>query len=219
MRQIVTAALLFLSLAGAAQTKKIAFKSHSGSDENFRIALANDLFDMDNSNFGLPPNKEIYTKRLDSVFYISDSVTVVALTHFVTYFSGDNRNPQRLSSTKDTLYHHALFGNKHSLDSIRSVLKSSGEYQYHSENAVFVGYDNKKKKNKKHSELVPVLPSSGADQSTSLQEQPVSEAPVFPLDKQALLMLSLVLVLSLAAGLIAWKYSSNRSKNLLLAGN
>ncbi|MBK8953484.1 MAG: hypothetical protein IPM85_15695 [Chitinophagaceae bacterium] len=42
-----------------AQTKKIAFKSHSGSAENFSIAFEENLFDMEFSNFGMAPQREV----------------------------------------------------------------------------------------------------------------------------------------------------------------
>ncbi len=58
-----------------AQTKVIAHKSHSGKSNTFAKAYKNNLFDMRNSNFGLPGNQTLYV--LDSVIAINDTMTII----------------------------------------------------------------------------------------------------------------------------------------------
>jgi hypothetical protein len=218
MRLLITASLILFSLAAVSQTKKIAFKSHSGSDENFATAMENDLFDMDNSNFGLP-SKETYTIRLDSVIFISDTASAVVVTHFATSLSSSGAKPVVQYVSKDTLYSNPLFSQKHSLDSIRRVLKASQQYNYNPEKAVFVGYDNKKRKKTSHSELIPVIPTSDPGTSAPVSANPGATDSGLPFDRPALIMLSMVFVFSLLAGLIAWKYKFPHPKARLFPGN
>lgn len=71
MKKTVLLSLL-ISSVGFSQTKKIAFKSHSGNSANYSFALRNNLFDMNCSNFGQAP-RFIKTAKLDSVIFISDT--------------------------------------------------------------------------------------------------------------------------------------------------
>ena len=53
--------LLFLliftcQIESFAQTKIIAHKSHGGMTHNFKVAMQNDIFDLNDSNFGEPAN-------------------------------------------------------------------------------------------------------------------------------------------------------------------
>ena len=68
---ICIAACLF-SIAGYAQTKLIAFRSHSGSNTHFRTAVEKGLFDIGNSNFGI-----IETEKIDSVIRKSENRIIV----------------------------------------------------------------------------------------------------------------------------------------------
>lgn len=80
MLQLFIALLSLVSSSLLAQIKEIAFKSHSGNMMNFKITLStgpggeNELFDSDNSNFGLPVPTDVKTYKLDSVIYVSDTV-------------------------------------------------------------------------------------------------------------------------------------------------
>ncbi|MBK8300597.1 MAG: hypothetical protein IPK90_09175 [Chitinophagaceae bacterium] len=56
MRHLFLLLLFAVTASSFAQTKKIAFKSHSGSDENFAIALENNLFGMENSILVMHPS-------------------------------------------------------------------------------------------------------------------------------------------------------------------
>jgi hypothetical protein len=207
------------TLMAFSQTKKIAFKSHSGNAENFQIALENNLFDMDASNFGLPSKNEIYTSTLDSVFFISDTMAVRVVSYFSTQTFPKKEKPELLQRVKDTVYRHPLFSQKHALDSIKNVLKAGKEYVNPVTTVVFIGYDNKKKKKIKQHEILPVgtpvNPGNNGNSSTT----PINNENTSPFDNTALLMLCLVFSLSLLAGFIAWKFKQPKHKVALLSGN
>ena len=117
--------LIFLLLTGnlflSAQTKKIAFKSHSGSIENFQLALNNELFNMDNSNFGRGPEPEVVSAELDSIIFVSDSVAVMVTSQHCKVWYKPSEKATLWKAGKDTLINHPLFSHKHSLDSIRKT--------------------------------------------------------------------------------------------------
>ncbi len=140
---------LFIGFATQAQTKEIAFKSHSGNMKNYSISLGHNIF-SDGSNFGLPSHRN-YTK-LDSVIYISAVRTVIV----ESIYSSDWMHPIDSATfsyfRRDTVKNHPLYAQKHSLDSIKKVLENNRTFSNKIEEVVFVGYDNKKPKIKKPAE-------------------------------------------------------------------
>lgn len=196
MRHLFLLLLFAVTASSFAQTKKIAFKSHSGSDENFAIALENNLFGMENSNFGHAPQREVKTAQLDSVIFISDSVAIMVTSEYCTRTdrSGNKPvdDPKLWKAGQEKVYNHPLFSKKHSLDSIKTVLKEQYNFNNEIEKTVFVGYDNKKRKYKKNIEPVAGLPGDN------------NQTPFGP---QFVLILSLIVGLSLLAAFISlWIY-------------
>lgn len=166
--------------------------------EHFKIALStgpggeNELFDSDNSNFGLPVPTDVKTYKLDSVIYVSDTVSVIVVKEY-------RRKPEEAKNLaklwregKDTLYHDPLLGRKHSLDSIKTVLKTTGNYINPVEKIVFIGYDNKKTKNKKNNSIPFTIINDNNNHS--------------PFDMQLALMLGMILLLSLLGGWLSWRF-------------
>jgi hypothetical protein len=190
MRQLFIGLLSLLSSSLLAQTKEIAFKSHSGSNENFNIALENNLFDIGNSNFGHAPQRDVKTAQLDSVIFISDSVALMVTSEFCIRSGQTEKEAKLWKAGKETVYNHPLFSRKHSLDSIKNVIKEQYSFRNPVEQVVFVGYDNKTRKYNGNN-IVPVafLPDDN-DQS--------------PFGPQFVLILGLIIGLSLSAGFIAW---------------
>ncbi|MBC7874707.1 MAG: hypothetical protein H7Y01_11950 [Ferruginibacter sp.] len=196
MRHLFIALLGLVSTSLAAQTKEIAFKSHSGNMENFKIALGNELFGSDNSNFGLPVPNDVKTYKLDSVFYVSDTVSVVVIREYRRQ-SGRPKDSAKLWRTgKDTLYNDPLLGNKHSLDSIKTVLNTLGYYVNPISKVVFVGYDNKKYRDNK----LNFIPLTITDDNNNNS----------PFDMKLALMLGCILLLSLLGGWLSWKFYQPR---------
>ncbi|MGB6036202.1 MAG: hypothetical protein WBG42_08035 [Cryomorphaceae bacterium] len=145
MKQLaLTLSILSISLTGFSQTKVIAHKSHSGSDENFQLALKSDNFNPLQSNFGQAPDRYVINAQLDSVIYI-DAQQAILVTSYVDPNNRESSEKELKSNWKpdrETVYKHPLFSQQHSLDSIKMVLKRDYHFQNDIENVVFVGYDN-----------------------------------------------------------------------------
>ncbi|MCY7311024.1 MAG: hypothetical protein LH619_09610 [Chitinophagaceae bacterium] len=199
MRQLFIAIFLLSCSSLMAQTKEIAFKSHSGNMNNFSIALGSELFDSGESNFGLPAPTDLKTYKLDSVIYVSDTVSVIVIKEYRRQPLQPKDSAKLWRTGKDTLYNDPMLGRKHSLDSIKTVLKITGNYINPVDRIVFIGYDNKKNKDNKNQKnnILPVS-FTGDDNNNS------------PFDMKLLLMLGTILVLSLFGGWLSWKFHQPR---------
>lgn len=166
MRALSTVFCILIFGCSFAQTKLISHKSHSGSDENFRIALENNLFDSGNSNLGAAPDRYERNAKLDSVIYVSDQKAILITSQYCVTSS---RKEYKIIESKtwnagrEEVYYSNLFSKKHSLDSIKKVLKEQYSFRSDIDKVVFVGYDNgekpeKKSKSKKKS-VVPFFMS------------------------------------------------------------
>lgn len=198
----------------AAQTKKIAFKSHSGSDENFEVALKYNLFDMEESNFGLPATKSIYTKSLDSVIKITSDATILVVSNYSTQTFPKKGKPTLTSISRDTLYEDPLFSKQHSLDSIRNVLRIRKTYQNPVSKIIFIGFDNKKAKNNKQSLVTPFIIDKGSQNDSNIRIESGGQSSVR--DRSIYWMLGLILGISLLAGFLAWKFASPNQPSAFL---
>jgi len=164
---------LLMSLTTFSQTKLISHKSHSGKSENFHKAM---LFhnDLAFSDFGVAPQPIVKYAKLDTLKYISDSVSVMITSHFCDDLN-TLRRIRRLKQTTDslpstieqmntedqwsagidTLYNHPLFSKKESLDSIKKVLKENYYFKNNIDSVQFIGYSSVNKitikENKKES--------------------------------------------------------------------
>lgn len=195
MRQLFLCLFSFASISLCAQTKKIAFKSHSGSAENFYASLEDHLFDMDNSNFGVAPQRDVKTAQLDSVIFVSDSLTILVTSEYCTKTDWNTNQPKGNSrlwkAGHEKAVNHPLFSRNHSLDSIKAIIKEQYNFKNPVEQVVFVGYDNKKKKYKSNN-ITPVIPSSGDNDQT-------------PFGPPLVLVFGLIIGLSLLAAFISLK--------------
>lgn len=129
------------------QTKKIAYKSHSGSTENYANALNENLFDMENSNFGAAPTKEIIEAQLDTVIFINDAVAIMVTSRFCKSryeYTNSSEKEKLWSAGRDSVFYHPLFSKKHSLDSIKQTLQLQYYFKNSINKVIFIGYDNAK---------------------------------------------------------------------------
>ncbi len=134
--------LILLSFTVAnAQTKLISFKSHSGRISNFKTVLANNLFDIKHSNFGVAPTPEVLYAVLDSIVYINDSTSIMWTSSFCTW-GRRGRDTIDWTPGGTYLHRHPLFSRKHSLDSIKNVLDKEYNFRNPADSVVFIGYDN-----------------------------------------------------------------------------
>jgi hypothetical protein len=177
MKKLLFLLSCFISLTALSQTKMIAFKSHSGSAENFSTALDQDLFDMDEADFGLPPKV-----LLDSVIYVKKSVAVV-----VTRRGEGDAAPVK---QRDTVHSKTLFTKKVPLDSLRRKIRTVIRFDNSPDSIKFIGFD-KSAAMKKQSGGMPVI--SFTDNRYN------------PFDGMALAVTGLIVLASVLAGWAAWR--------------
>lgn len=204
---LVTATAFFCGLLCMyGQTKKIAFESHSGNASHWRIALTDEFFGSDESNFGLPSHGYIY--EVKKITFLSDTATVVEKRVFEKKYGAPDSTAKFTANRRDTLYNHPVFNRKVSPDSIRNYLRTSGtEY---SKTRLIDSIRFKYKPAKKEKALNPpqdkkpgeqLLPAVSASDNNSS-----SGGSGRPFDRQILYMLLLIVSVSLAGGLAVWKW-------------
>lgn len=146
MRPVLLFILLTTAVASTAQTREIAYKSHSGRSENFGIAASNERFDPERSDFGVAPTSSVKTAQLDSLIFISDSAVIMVTSTYCREraFSRDEpvAEDQRWSAGRKIVYLHPLFSKQHALDSIKQVLRQQYHFRNSIDSTIFVGYDN-----------------------------------------------------------------------------
>jgi len=149
---------LFFASFLQAQTKLISHKSHSGTAANFRIAVTNNLFDIESSNLGVAPERIVRNAVLDTVIFISKDKQIMITSDFCNRENIYSKKTEvtKWSAGKDTVFQHELFSNQHALDSIKQVLKNQFYFKNNIDKVVFIGFDNKKRKNKKKNDF-PML--------------------------------------------------------------
>lgn len=185
--------------------------------ENFKTALTYELFSSTESNFGNPRIKVIKPKEsLVSVLYLSKSKAVLTKKVFPNEIFESKDSATAVQLVRDTVYNDPLFSKKHSLDSIKEVLKISGLYINPVNEIIFIGYDNynkikdKKKvaaKNSGHQKenSVPTVIAPGEDST-----------PQSPFDAALAKALAGIVLLAVAGGWLSWQYASYRTKKSIL---
>jgi len=215
MRAYLVLFALLLSTAGLAQTKVIAFKSHSGSMHNFEAALVNPEMDLLFHNLGEGPQPIIRNSVLDSVIFVSDSQAVMVTTTHCSvneYYNGRDQVKKKdleeiWHEGKDTVLNHPLFSHQHSLDSIRNVLDRRYYFRNDAKKIVFIGFDNG-----------PEKPMMDEDKDGILDNEdeeilPITDTPSSPFGGFGLIMMSLVLA-SVLIGLMSWMVSRRTANSV-----
>jgi hypothetical protein len=149
MKKIYVLILMLCTVAGFAQTRLISHKSHSGSAATFTTALESSLFDIAESNFGLPTKEMRFT--VDSVILLPGNRAVVISSEKDVYKT-HQKSAFNFKPGRDTLYNHPLLSQQHQKDSILHSLESYGRHN----TPVLINYDNDRTKKN----VVPVIPGS-----------------------------------------------------------
>lgn len=198
MRIILIVLFSFVFNQLQAQTNEIAFKSHSGNMEFFKAVINKAGFDNEDGGFGLPVPTKIKSYKLDSVFYVSDTVSVIVIREYQRLEKEPIGSAKLVRVSKDTLYRDSLLGHRHSLDSIKSVLGKLGYYVNPVSDIVFIGYEEQpiKKEKTKNETFVPISFNDSSGNS--------------PFDSKLYWMLGSILLLSVLGGWLSWKYYQPR---------
>lgn len=184
MRRLALVLLLLLPMFAVSQTKLIAFKSHSGNTKNFRAALSQNLFDLDNSNLGLDESQTlVFEERLDSVVYLDANSVILKST--IVKKQRFTRQSDKAKKVSDTL-RFAKAGQP--IDTLKKII----DYKYYFKNSTdsvkFIGFDKKSKKKKQ--QFVPFLIDDH-----------------FP---SKMMMILMLLGLSVLVAFFSWKINKNQ---------
>ena len=108
MRTLSTVILSLLCGIIFSQTKLISHKSHSGSNENFRVSVEENLFDIGDSNFGKITNE--YTEnyeKIDTIIKISNTKIVRVKSNYYQVFERTDKSKvgklEYLNMVRDTI--------------------------------------------------------------------------------------------------------------------
>ena len=150
----------------AAQTKRVAHFSHSGSEDNLKTALDMGSPDLEASDFGHGPTRIVEDAQLDSLIYINEKY-VVMVTSTYCYDKFVYKPETTLwRAGRDTLKYHPLFSLQHDLDSIKRTLVESYNFKNKIKTVKFIGYDNRKPKVK-----TPIQPPAQNQNQNQNQNQ------------------------------------------------
>ena len=189
---ILLTAITGIAFVAHAQTKNIAFKSHSGSASNFRIAMETEEFNPEHTDFGMVARPRVRDAQLDTVIFVSNEKAIMITSEYCTRVNRTTRepaSPQRLwRAGADTVYNHPLFSHRHSLDSIISVLKSQYYFKNSIDKTIFIGFDNE------NEEEGPVPVTIHRQRRSS------------PVDGEFAGILSCILICSAIGAWVGWKY-------------
>ena len=162
MKQFVILLVLFLSLIGYSQTKLIAHRSHSGSDQSFAVAVQNELFNGDNLGLGRMEIQEV--NNLDSIVYLSnDKVIAYSSNYTQRYYPQYDKKCSRDELTKlkiDTLHiKPKLFKKGLTILDVKATIDKSKMYNNDLSLVKYKDFDDKikRKKNRKSKSFLPFL--------------------------------------------------------------
>ena len=195
MRNLIILLLCINCLPSFAQTKKIAFRSHSGNANQFHSALEDRTGDTEHSNFGVAPDPIVKTAQLDSVILLCDTAAIMVTSEYCRNRRTTKDQETRWRAGKDTVYRHPLFNSHLPLDSIRLILETQYHFRNSPDKVVFIGFEEPITMNRRKNEAV------FAGFKSDHQD---------PMNNQFVIITSLIFGLALLGGGIAWKISNSR---------
>jgi hypothetical protein len=179
-----------ISTSVLSQTKLIAYKSHSGSSENFTKAVAEDLFDTNFSNLGAVPQKFVKDARLDSVIIVDENESILVTSSSDKFVPMGKKDTRKVWAPGRETIHIPLFSKKN-IDSIKQVLKRHYFFVNDMDSVVFVEYDKKNRSYK------PIRPAAVKPAREKTEKTPKG-------------LLLGVLMISGISGLYSWKKNKKK---------
>ncbi|MDG1331885.1 MAG: hypothetical protein P8P74_06125 [Crocinitomicaceae bacterium] len=173
MKTLIALALISISSLSFAQTDIIEMRSRGASLESYEHNVSASSSYHVPSNFGAAPTMLVRSAVLDSVKSISDSITVMYTSNYCGRLPRtrdlmeqernrqNGQGPEKIYQAKgigelwepgaDTIVHHPLFRNVHSLDSVKEVIDKDYYFNLPSDSITFIGFDNSQGSVKKDS--------------------------------------------------------------------
>jgi hypothetical protein len=138
---LFVAAIIGIGSTSFAQTKRIAFKSHSGNEANFKTALAVSLFENEGSNFGIAPERYVTFAHLDTVIFINDT-TVELVTSHHSNFVDDYRtstHPDLWKPGHEIVVNHPVFNSEKTIEEMKEIVQKTYHFKNDISKVVFIG--------------------------------------------------------------------------------
>lgn len=151
MKNKILIALTCIGISSLAmsQTKRIAFKSHSGNSKHFKQALSAALFENEGSNFGIAPQRYVTEAHLDTVIFINDT-TVELVTSHHSHFEDDFRNtshPNLWKPGHETVVNHPVFNSDKTIEEMKGIVQKTYHFKNDISKVVFIGEPKALRKN------------------------------------------------------------------------
>jgi hypothetical protein len=146
---LFVAAIIGIGSTSYAQTKRIAFKSHSGNSEHFKQALSAALFENEGSNFGIAPERYVTFAHLDTVIFINDT-TVELVTSHHSNFVDDYRtstHPNLWKPGHEIVVNHPVFNSEKTIEEMKEIVQKTYHFKNDISKVVFIGEPKAVKKN------------------------------------------------------------------------
>ena len=154
--------LLIINQLGFSQTKLIAHKSHSGSDETFAIASENNLFENDNLGLGRMEIQEV--TNLDSIVYLSNDKVLAYTSNYTQryrFVKPDKCIKPELTKIKaDTLtIKPKIFKKGLTIFDVKAIVDTLKSYNNDLSQVKYKGFDEKSKRkiNRKKKSFLPIM--------------------------------------------------------------
>ena len=143
MKNNILLVLSFIGISSLAmsQTKRIAFKSHSGNEANFKTALAVSLFEYEGSNFGIAPERYVTFAHLDTVIFINDT-TVELVTSHHSHYEDDYRissHPNLWKPGHEMVVNHPVFNSEKTIEEMKEIVQKTYHFKNDISKVVFIG--------------------------------------------------------------------------------
>ena len=170
MKSIILIILFFIAaITVGAQTKAIAYKSHSGSAANYAVALDIDNALKYDAGFGLPSHRNY--RFVKEVHYLSKNSIVI----YSAMYEGDFmqvRDTVFIRNFYDTIVDIQLLTVPISIDTLRIKLAEKYKFDNSFKEVNFIGFDKiiKKDERKRHKKRK-------ADVAIIVQNQPQKDLP------------------------------------------
>ena len=149
MNKILTLIACFAFGTFNAQTKLIAYKSHSGNTEKFNETISKDLFNSNDSNLGHSPFYYVKNAQLDSVIFIDETKTVIVTSEYCKNLIIERKG--NWNPGKDTLVNNPYFSISN-LNNIKTELKNNFYFENPIDSVIFLKYN---KEDKSYEKIIP----------------------------------------------------------------
>jgi hypothetical protein len=195
MKGVLLIICLMIGSSMLAQTKLIAFKSHSGSSGEFYELLVKRDIDLMCHNLGMAPQRIVQSAELDTVIYINDSTSIMITSQVCRDLNRTMYSNNIWSAGSDTVYNDDVWNNENP-EEIKKKLKKDFYFKNNIDSVVFIGFPEEE-------EIDPNKAAGGIKDENDELAPPISNHPT-PGMGLPIAIIS-VFITAVFIGLISWR--------------